>query len=94
MLRVSIYESVGPESGSPTSDADTTKSVPALEVVVGEPSAEELAALVAVLSVVAQPTPVIEHPEDARVDSWAAPWRGIGAPVPLGPGAWGAGSAG
>jgi Acyl-CoA carboxylase epsilon subunit len=80
------------ESGS--ADADAEPSVPALEVVVGEPSAEELAALVAVLTAVARPAPVPEDPEDSRVDSWAALWRGIGAPVPLGPGAWGAGSVG
>lgn len=85
-----------PESGSPEPDTDTdaARSVPALEVVAGDPSAEELAALVAVLSAVSQPAAVVEDPEDARVDSWAAPWRGIGAPVPLGPGAWSAGSVG
>jgi len=81
-----------PESGSPEADAE--QSAPALEVVAGEPSAEELAALVAVLSAVARPAAVTENPEGARVDSWAASWRGIGAPVPLGPGAWSAGSVG
>ncbi len=81
-----------PESGSPEADAE--QIAPALEVVAGEPSAEELAALVAVLSAVARPAAVIENREGARVDSWAAPWRGIGAPVPLGPGAWSAGSIG
>jgi len=81
-----------PESGSPEADAE--QSAPALEVVAGEPSAEELAALVAVLSAVARPAAVTENPEGARVDSWAASWRGIGAPVPLGPGAWSAGSIG
>jgi Acyl-CoA carboxylase epsilon subunit len=72
----------------------TESGAPALEVVVGDPSAEELAALVAVLSVVAQPPPAIDPPEAARVDGWAAPWRAIRAPVPLGPGAWTAGSVG
>lgn len=81
-----------PESGSPEADAE--QSAPALEVVAGEPSAEELAALVAVLRAVARPAAVTENPEGARVDSWAASWRGIGAPVPLGPGAWSAGSVG
>lgn len=89
MLSVSF-----PESGSPESDTDAAQSAPALEVVVGKPSAEELAALVAVLSAVSQPAAVAEDPEESRVDSWAAPWRGIGAQVPLGPGAWSAGSVG
>lgn len=75
----------------PTADAPL---VTALRVVAGEPSAEELAALVAVLSAVSQPPAVVEEPEDARVDRWAAPWRGIGAQVPLGPGAWSAESVG
>lgn len=85
-----------PDSTSPDADPDTEPRVPALEVVVGEPNAEELAALVAVLSVVAQPAPTVvgDRPGDGRVDGWAAPWRGIGAPVPLGPGAWTVGSAG
>ncbi len=85
-----------PESGSPQSGAETQaeSSPPAVAVVAGDPTAEELAALVAVLTAVAQPAPVIEAVEEARVDSWAAPWRGIGAPVPLGPGAWSAGSIG
>jgi hypothetical protein len=81
-----------PESGSPEVDGD--QSAPALEVVAGEPSAEELAALIAVLSAVVQPAPVTGEQQQARVDSWAAPWRGIGAPAPLGPGAWSAGSIG
>jgi len=88
--RVTLLESASPATGTGTEPA-----VPALEVVVGEPSAEELAALVAVLSVVTQPAPVAtDGPDDVRVDGWAAPWRGIGAHVPLGPGAWSAGSAG
>jgi hypothetical protein len=87
VLAVSLPESVRPE-------APGEQTVPALEVVAGEPSAEELAALVAVLSAVVQPAPAVDESQDARVDSWAAPWRGIGAPVPLGPGAWSAGSIG
>ncbi len=83
-----------PDSGSPDTDTDTLPGAPALEVVVGEPSAEELAALVAVLSAVSPPAAVAEDLEDTRVDSWAAPWRRIGAGVPLGPGAWNAGSVG
>ncbi len=94
MLRVTSSE-----NGRAASDAEAVPGAPgapALEVVVGDPSAEELAALVAVLSVVAQPTaaPAAEDPAGVRVDSWAAPWRGIGARVPLGPGAWSAGSTG
>jgi Acyl-CoA carboxylase epsilon subunit len=91
-----------PDSASPNADTDigtgidigTEPSAPTLEVVAGDPSPEELAALVAVLSVVAQSSAVTDRPEPARVDGWAASWRGIGAPVPLGPGAWGAGSVG
>ena len=64
--------------------------MPALQVVSGQPDAEELAALVAVLSAVAS-VPADDGVDDARVDGWSAPWRGIGATVPLGPGAWTAG---
>jgi hypothetical protein len=82
------------EGGRSAADAEVEPIAPALEVVAGEPNAEELAALVTVLSAVAASPPVVEEPTDSRVDGWAAPWRGIGAPVPLGPGAWGAGSVG
>lgn len=97
MRTVTFRDSAGSADAAPSADAigsTVEPGVPALEVVVGDPSAEELAALVAVLSVVARPPVAAAPPEAARVDGWAAAWRGIGAPVPLGPGAWTAGSVG
>jgi hypothetical protein len=56
-----------------------------LRVVKGEPTAEELAALVAVVSAKAAEA---GNAESERPTSWAAYWRSVRAPLQPGPGAW------
>jgi hypothetical protein len=57
---------------------------PLLRVVKGDPTPEELAALVAVLASRGGAEPA---PEPVR-SPWARPGVGLRRPVPIGPGAW------
>ena len=59
---------------------------PLLRVVRGEPTPEELAALVAV--VVARASAGRAATRAERPVGWAAYWRQVGAPLRPGPGAW------
>jgi hypothetical protein len=68
----------GPDS---TSEARTD---PVLSVTRGNPTDEELAAVVAVL--LSQPAP--PEPAVAPASGWSAYWRSVRAPVQPGPGAW------
>jgi hypothetical protein len=67
-----------------SSEERGTSPAPALRIVRGGPSAEELAALVAVVA--ALPTGAGE-PRRPR-SSWADPVRGVRRPHPHGPGGW------
>lgn len=55
-----------------------------IEVVKGDPTPEELAALIAVITTRAAASP--EQPE--RASSWASYWREVHAPPQHGPGRW------
>ena len=63
-----------------------TEQTPALRVVRGRPTAEELAALVVALGTLAadQPAP----PPPAEPSAWADRARALRAPLMPGPGAW------
>ncbi len=68
--------------------ADTEGSAgdrPALRVVRGVPTADELAALVAVLA--ARTGPVAADP-DEQPRTWSAHWRGLREPLHAGPDGW------
>jgi hypothetical protein len=54
-------------------------------VVAGNPTEEEIAAVVAVLTAVAAAHPA--EPEQPR-SGWAAYWRSVRAPIQPGPGKW------
>ncbi len=58
---------------------------PVLRVVKGNPTAEELAAVLAVLSA-AQGSAT--SPEPSAPSGWSAYWRSVRAPLVAGPGAW------
>ncbi|MFW6598688.1 acyl-CoA carboxylase subunit epsilon [Propionibacteriaceae bacterium Y2011] len=62
---------------------------PALQVVRGNPTDEELAAITAVLAAVTRRsgsrTPT---PDETAVNGWAAHWRRMGATPQHGPGLW------
>lgn len=53
----------------------------------GNPSDEELAAVVTVLSTRSTPEPKAP-PEQAGGSGWSAYWRGVRKPLVHGPGAW------
>ena len=59
-------------------------SVPLLRVVRGEPTAEELAALV--VAAASRATPPVEEPR--AISRWADPARRLRTPVRPGPDAW------
>lgn len=63
----------------------TEDSDQSLRVVKGEPTPEELAALVAVVSAKAAAP---SETQPARPSNWAAYWRSVRRPFPTGPGAW------
>jgi hypothetical protein len=71
-----------------TSDASER---PFLRVVKGDPSDEEIAALVAVLQASAAAGAVTTPPRKS-VSEWAAPHRRLRTALPSGPGAWRASS--
>jgi acyl-CoA carboxylase epsilon subunit len=58
---------------------------PLFSVVKGSPTDEELAALVAALTMRTSAPPVTPKP---RQSGWSAYWRSVRAPVQPGPGAW------
>ena len=58
---------------------------PVLRVIKGDPTPEELAAVLAVLSAAASSPPA---PERAAPSGWSAYWRSVRAPLVPGPGAW------
>jgi hypothetical protein len=61
-------------------------SEPVLRVVKGDPTPEELAAVVAVVAArVAAPAP---QPEPGRASDWATYWRHAKRPLHPGPGRW------
>ncbi|OOC55469.1 MULTISPECIES: acyl-CoA carboxylase subunit epsilon [Nocardiopsis] len=59
-----------------------------LAVVRGEPTAEEIAVLTAVLSARAAARRAAEEPEPERPSGWRDRSRGLRAPLRPGPGAW------
>jgi hypothetical protein len=60
------------------------ESKPLLRVVKGDPTPEEIAALVAVLASLGAPEP----PASPQVSAWADPRRGVRTTHLPGPGAW------
>lgn len=65
--------------------AESTSGRPALRVVRGTPTAEELAALVAVLAV---RTSAAAAAPSERPRTWSAYWRGLREPLHAGPDGW------
>ncbi|HEU4946079.1 MAG TPA: acyl-CoA carboxylase subunit epsilon [Kribbella sp.] len=64
---------------------------PVVEVVKGEPTPEELAALVAVVSARAAAAAASADQGDAeqeRASDWASYWRNVRRPLQHGPGRW------
>ena len=59
---------------------------PVLRVVKGNPTAEELAAVLAVLSAGASSAASPDEP--SAPSGWSAYWRSVRAPLVAGPGAW------
>jgi hypothetical protein len=59
-----------------------------LQVVHGDPTPEELAALVAVLTARARAATAGPNPAEPRRSAWSAPSRRMRRPLPHGPGAW------
>ncbi|GAA2098556.1 acyl-CoA carboxylase subunit epsilon [Microlunatus panaciterrae] len=66
-----------------------TPPAPVFTVTHGNPTPEELAALVAVLTARGrQPQPQPNEPARTNSAGWSAYWRGVRAPLHPGPGAW------
>ena len=63
-------------------------SEPVLRVVKGEPTPEELAALIAVISARAAATTSAASGEPERASDWASYWRNVRRPLQHGPGRW------
>jgi len=70
-----------------TDPTETAVPQPLLQIVKGDPTPEELAALVAVVSARAAaapaPAPAPDHASD-----WASYWRNLRRPLQHGPGRW------
>lgn len=66
-------------------DASTASARPLLRVVRGNPSPEELAALVAVVAARGSAAPAEPTPTPS---AWASRAAGLRRPLPHGPGAW------
>jgi hypothetical protein len=64
------------------------ESKPVLQVVKGEPTAEELAALVAVISARAAAQAQQSEADEERGSDWASYWRNVRLPLQHGPGRW------
>jgi acyl-CoA carboxylase epsilon subunit len=75
-----------PDAGAPAGPADVAASDPVLQIVAGQPTAEETAAVVVVLSALASQAPPAP-PAPAR-SQWAARPRLLREPVSPGPGGW------
>ena len=60
-------------------------SEPVLRVVKGDPTLEELAALITVVAARSVPAPA---PEQERASNWATYWRNARQPFRPGPGQW------
>jgi hypothetical protein len=74
-------------SGEQSPSAATAGSTPSFRFVHGRPTAEEIAAVVTVLS--ARAAAGSGAPEQDKPQSgWAAYWRGVRAPLRPGPGRW------
>ena len=69
------------------SEAEVTPSGPALQVVRGEPTSEELAAVVAVLAAAGAGADA-DTPPPAPVSAWTDRARLVRAPVSTGPAGW------
>ncbi|TWD82061.1 acyl-CoA carboxylase epsilon subunit-like protein [Kribbella amoyensis] len=67
-------------------ESATPEPQPVLRVVKGDPTPEELAALVAVVT--ARATAVPAAPEPDRAGDWATYWRTAKRPLHPGPGRW------
>ncbi|GAB2571254.1 acyl-CoA carboxylase epsilon subunit [Kribbella endophytica] len=65
---------------------DTPAEAPVLRVVKGDPTPEELAALVAVVAARAAAVPAPADPE--RASDWATYWRHAKRPLHAGPNRW------
>jgi hypothetical protein len=59
---------------------------PVLRVVKGDPTPEELAALIAVVT--ARATAPAPAPDTTRASNWATYWRNARTPLRPGPGRW------
>ncbi len=68
----------------PTEEAGAASSPPVLRVVKGDPTPEQLAALVAVLAA----TGGGGSPAPRRTPAWSTPRRRLRQPLAHGPGAW------
>jgi hypothetical protein len=77
-------EQDGTDADTGSGSREEPVAAPLLRVVRGEPTAEELAALVAVLSSVGSPAP----PPARRTPDWNAPRRLHRTTHPHGPGGW------
>jgi hypothetical protein len=66
--------------------SEARTSVSDLRVVKGDPTPEELAALIIVLAARSTPAPVAEDSE--RASNWATYWRNARTPFRPGPGQW------
>ncbi|HEY3000735.1 MAG TPA: acyl-CoA carboxylase subunit epsilon [Kribbellaceae bacterium] len=76
-----------PESDAPGSNAPA-EPASVLRVVKGDPTPEELAALVAVVSARAAAAAGQGEPETERASDWASYWRNVRRPLQHGPGRW------
>jgi hypothetical protein len=79
MVNVVIPE----EGGAPLSEQESTE--PVLRIEKGEPTDEELAALIAAVSAKIEAS---RTKQENRPSNWAAYWRSVGAPPSPGPSAW------
>lgn len=63
------------------------ETAPTFEVVAGNPSPEELAAVVSVLTIVTAPVPALPDNEP-HMGGWRSYWRTVRRPLAPGRGAW------
>jgi hypothetical protein len=61
---------------------------PVLRVVKGDPTPEELAALIAVVSARAAATPASQPDQSSHAGNWSSYWRNVRRPLHPGPGRW------
>lgn len=67
---------------------DAIPTPEALRVLVGDPTDEEIAALLAVLTARAAAVTAAAPRPSTPASRWAAHWRAAGAPPPSGPDGW------